>query len=101
MQELGKFNFKINVITNGLEKYISFTIINKLSFIENIQFLSSSLDSLVKNLNKDYLNIWVKNLIIRKRKNNLSKYNFYSSLTDRDLLTKNMNMVSMFGKKLK
>ena len=101
MQELGKFNSKINVITNGLEKYISFTIINKLSFIENFQFLSSSLDSLVKNLNKDYLNIWVKNLIIRKRKNNLSKYNFYSSLTDRDLLTKNMNMVSMFGKKLK
>ena len=101
MQELDKFNFKINVITNGLEKYISFTIINKLSFIENFQFLSSSLDSLVKNLNKDYLNIWVKNLIIRKRKNNLSKYNFYSSLTDRDLLTKNMNMVSMFGKKLK
>ena len=88
MQELGKFNFKINVITNGLEKYISFTIINKLSFIENFQFLSSSLDSLVKNLNKDYLNIWVKNLIIRKRKNNLSKYNFYSSLTDRDLIGK-------------
>ena len=53
MQELGKFNFKINVITNGLEKYISFTIINKLSFIEKFQFLSSSLDSLVKNLNKD------------------------------------------------
>ena len=50
MQELDKFNLKINVIPNGLEKYMSFTINNKLSFIESFQFLSSSLDSLVKNL---------------------------------------------------
>ena len=53
MPEPGKFNFKINVIPNGLEKYMSFTINNKLSFIDSCQFLSSSLDSLVKNLNKD------------------------------------------------
>ena len=53
MQELSKFNLKISVIPNGLEKYMSFTINNKLSFIESFQFLSSSLDNLVKNLNKD------------------------------------------------
>ena len=53
MQELCKFNLKINVIPNGLEKYMSFTINNKLSFIDSFQFLSSSLDSLVQNLNKD------------------------------------------------
>ena len=53
MQQLGKFNLKINVITNALEKYISFTISNNLiSFIDSVQFLSSSLDSLVKKLNK-------------------------------------------------
>ena len=52
MQELGKFNLKINVIPNGLEKYMSFSINNKLSFIDSFQFLSSSLDSLVKNLGK-------------------------------------------------
>ena len=50
MQELGKFNLKINSIPNGLEKYLSFTII-KLSFIANFQ--SSLLDSLVNNLSKD------------------------------------------------
>ena len=50
IQELGKFNLKINVIQNGLEKYMSFTTNNKLSFIDSLQFLSSSLDSLVKNL---------------------------------------------------
>ena len=53
MQELGKFNLKINVIPNGLEKHMSFTINNKLIFIGRFQFLSSSLDSLVKNLGKD------------------------------------------------
>ena len=45
---LGKFNLKIN-IPNGLEKYMSFAIYNKLSFIDSFQFLSSSLNSLVKN----------------------------------------------------
>ena len=32
---------------------MSFSIKSKLSFIDSFQFLSSSLDSLVKNLNKD------------------------------------------------
>ena len=53
MQELGKSSLKINVIPHGLEKYMSFTINNKLSFIDSFQFLSSSLDSLGKNLSKD------------------------------------------------
>ena len=51
MQELGKFNLKINVTLNGLEKCTRFTINNKSSFIDSFQFLRSSLDSLVKNLN--------------------------------------------------
>ena len=53
MQELGNFNLKINVKPNELESYVSFSIKSKLSFIDSFQFLSSSLDSLVKNLNKD------------------------------------------------
>ena len=36
-QELGKFNFKINVIPNGLEKYMSFKINDKLLFIGSFQ----------------------------------------------------------------
>ena len=52
-QELDKFNLKINVISKGLEKYLSFTIKNNLTFIDRFQFLSSSLDSLVKNLVKN------------------------------------------------
>ena len=53
MQELRKFNLKISVIPNGLEKYTSFTINNKLNLIDKFQFLSSFLDSLVKNLDKE------------------------------------------------
>ena len=49
MQELGK----LNIILNGLEKYMTFSIKNKLSFIDSFQLLSSSLDSLVKNLSKN------------------------------------------------
>ena len=54
IQELDKFNLKINVIDHhGLKKYMSFSINNKLSFIDSFQLLSSSLDSLVKNLRND------------------------------------------------
>ena len=66
MEELGKFNFKINVIPNILERYMSFNISNKLIFIDSLQFLSYSLDSLVKNLGKnDFLgkSIWGKILM--------------------------------------
>ena len=50
MQKLRKFNHKINIIPNGLEKHMSFNINNKVSFIDCFQFLSFSLGSLVKNL---------------------------------------------------
>ena len=53
MQKLGKFSFKTNITPNGLEKYMTFNISNKLVFIDSFQFLSSSLDSLLKNLGKD------------------------------------------------
>ena len=53
MKELDRFNLKINFVPYGLEKYISVTINNKLSFIDSLQFLSSSLDSLIKNLSKN------------------------------------------------
>ena len=57
IQELNILNFKVNVIPNGLEKYMSLKINNKLAFIDNVQFLSSSLDSLVENWCRDYLSL--------------------------------------------
>ena len=38
MQELGKLNLKVSVKANGLEKYMSFTINNKSSVIDSMQF---------------------------------------------------------------
>ena len=109
MQKQGKFNLKVTVILNGLEKYISFTINNKLSFIDSFQFLSSSLDILVKNQVKDdfkYLRQEFDNNVLHlvkqkgvypykylndfeKFKEELpSKEKFYSSLTGRKITDK-------------
>ena len=54
-KELSKFNVKINVIPNGLEKYMSFALNKNLVFIDSMLFMNSSLDKLVKNLSdKDF-----------------------------------------------
>ena len=50
MQEIGKFDVKVNVTPNGLEKYMAFTINITLVFIDSMQFMNSGLDALVKNL---------------------------------------------------
>ena len=53
--ELDKFDFKINVIPNGLEKNMAFFLNKNLVFIDSMQFMNSSLDKLVKNLSdKDF-----------------------------------------------
>ena len=41
---------RINLIPNGLEKYMTFTINKNLVFIVSEQFMNYSLDALVKNL---------------------------------------------------
>ena len=46
--ELDKFDVKISVIPNGLEKYMPFFSNKNLVFIDSIQFMNSSLDKLQK-----------------------------------------------------
>ena len=50
-KELNKFNGKILVTSNGLEKYMSFTLNKSIVFINSMLFMNSSLDKLVKKLN--------------------------------------------------
>ena len=50
MQEIGKFDVKMDVITDGLDKCMAFTVNRNLVFIDRIEFMNSSLDALVKNL---------------------------------------------------
>ena len=52
---LHKFDFKINVIPNGLAKYMAFFLGKNLVFIDSMQFINSSLDKLAKNLSDEDL----------------------------------------------
>ena len=52
-KELSKFNCRVSVIPNGLEKYMSFTLNKNIVFIDSMLFLNSSLDKLVKNLSSE------------------------------------------------
>ena len=62
MQEISKFDVKISVIPNGLEKYMAFTINKNLVFIDSMQFMNFSLDALIKNCNTMILSIYHKSL---------------------------------------
>ena len=53
--ELNKFDVKIDVIPNRLEKYMAFFLNKNLVFIDSMKFMNSSLEKLVKNLpDKDF-----------------------------------------------
>ena len=105
--ELNKFDVKISVIPNGLEKYMAFFLNKNLVFIDSMQFMNSSLDKLVKNLSDEDFKYLVeesgcKNLKLLKQKgsypyeymNSLERFNekqlparkyFYSSTKDRKI----------------
>ena len=51
--ELNKFDVKISVIPNGLEKYMAIFLNKNLVFIDSMQFMNCSLDKLVKNLSDE------------------------------------------------
>ena len=53
INEIGKINVKVDVITNVLEKYMAFTVNKNLVFIDSKQFIDFSLEKLVKNLSDD------------------------------------------------
>ena len=54
MPKFDKFDVKISVIPNGLEKYMAFTINKNVFFVDSRQFVNSSLDVLVKNFSEIY-----------------------------------------------
>ena len=48
--ELHKFNLKVDVIPNGIAKYMAFFLGRDLVFIDRMQFMNSNLDKHFKNL---------------------------------------------------
>ena len=57
IKELSKFNCNINVVPNGLEKFMSFYLDKNIALIDSMFFLNSSFDKLDNNWNEfKYLN---------------------------------------------
>ena len=126
MKEINNFDVNIDVIPNGLEKYIAFILSRNLVFIDSMQLMNSSLDSLVKNLvdgdfkylSKAFEEFEDKDLKLLKEKgvypyeymNSFKKFNetelhseikFFSSLKNEDIsekdYEKSKNMWDTFG----
>ena len=71
--ELDKFDVKVSVIPNGLEKYMAYFLNKNLVFIDSMQFMNSNLDKLVKNFSDEDFKYLVeefgsKNLELLKQK---------------------------------
>ena len=55
VQEIDKFDVKLDVIPKGLEEYVAVTNDKKLVFIDSMQLMHSSFEELVKNLSDNDL----------------------------------------------
>ena len=54
MQEIYKFDIKTSVIPNVLEKDMTLIIYNNLILIARMQFMNSTLDSIITNLSDNH-----------------------------------------------
>ena len=61
----GKFDVKISVIPNGLQKYIAFFLNKNLVLVDSMQFMNSSLDKLIKTCQMEILSTQQKNLVLK------------------------------------
>ena len=87
MQDIGKFDVKENVLPNGLEKYMAFTINKSLVFIDSMQLMNSSLDALIKNLSV-YLYEYMDSFKKVSEDKLPNKCKFFSSMQDESISEK-------------
>ena len=64
IKKISKFDVKVSVMKNGLEKYMTFTINTNLVLIDSMQFMNSGLNSLDKNLSDNNLSICLNNSVV-------------------------------------
>ena len=50
MNKIDKFDVKVNVILNVLEKYMAFTVTKSLVFYDSMYFIKNGIEKLVKTL---------------------------------------------------
>ena len=98
--ELDKFDVKISVIPNGLEKYMAFFLNKNLVFIDSMQFMNSNLDKLVKNFPDEDFKYLVEefsseNLELLKQKVPIlvSKWTVLKDLMENNCLLENISPV--------
>ena len=123
MQEINKFDVKLIFIPNGLEKYMAFTINKNLVFISSMQFMNITLNKMVKNLTDNAFRYLTEEfsgelLGLVKQKGVYSyeymdsfekfskdklpvRYKFFSSVKYEYISEKNIDMLLMFGIRLK
>ena len=104
---LHRFNVKISVIPNGLEKYMAFFVGKNLVFIDSMQFMNSSLDKLVKNLSDEDFKYFVEEfgsdtLEILKQKGAYSQeyMNSFEDLMKKHYLLENISLVQQKKERL-
>ena len=104
--EVHKFNVKINVIPNELEKHMAFFLGKDLVFIDSMQFMNSSLDKLVKNLlDEDFKQLveefCSKNLKLLKQKGAYpyEYMNSFETFNDKNYLLENISLVQQKKRK--
>ena len=64
-KELSKFDCKVSVIPNGLEKYMSFTLNRNIAFIDSMLFMNSLLDKLARNLSDEDFKYLIESLVLK------------------------------------
>ena len=52
-KELNNFDLDVDVISEGIEKYMSIIVNRNITFIDSLQFYNASLNTLVSNLNDE------------------------------------------------
>ena len=96
MQELEKFCLEINLRPNGLEKYLNFSLGNKLIFYESFQFYTSQEldDELLELVKQKYLYLFEHMGSFEKF--NKSKDKFYSTLIRNNISDKDDEYVKFW-----
>ena len=104
---LHKFDVKISVIPNGLEKYMAFFVGKNLVLIDSMQFMNSSLDKLVKKLSAEYFKYLVKefcskilNILKQKGGYSYEYMNSFERFNEDKLPAKNISLVQQKKEKL-
>ena len=95
--ELDKFDVKIDVIPNGLEKYMELFLNKNLVLIGSMKFMNSSLDKLVKILSDEDLKYLVEEFscenleLLKQKRAYLYEYmNSFESFNEEDYLLENI-----------